>query len=179
MAVDVVIIEVAAVGPQGPQGPQGAQGPQGPQGSQGEQGIQGTQGAVGPTGPQGAEGPPGTTLWGGIAEKPETFPPSPHTHAEYALKAVAIKEGSDMQFDVDAFYGSPSSPATGTVGFDITGAVVGTVVTRWINAALLQVTADYNCIGGVFEANKLTIMDCRLVQLTPSRIIEYTLSQYL
>lgn len=118
--------------------------------------------------------PAGTAAEAINTHKVEEFP-----HPQYAIKAVAVKSGSDMQFDVDAYYGSPSSPTTGPVGFDIAEAVIGTVVTRWINAALLQVTAEYKCIGGTFVANTLTRMTCELVQLSPSRVIEYTLSQHI
>ena len=36
---------------------------------------------IGPAGADGAQGPAGTTTWGGITDKPSTFPPSAHSHA--------------------------------------------------------------------------------------------------
>lgn len=66
-------------GPQGPQGDTGAQGETGPQGPQGQQGAQGQQGQKGDTGDT---GPAGTTDWAGITNKPSTFAPSTHSHAQ-------------------------------------------------------------------------------------------------
>jgi len=66
-------------GDPGDQGIQGIQGFQGDQGDPGDQGIQGIQGIQGEDGP---EGPPGTTDWGGITDKPATFPPTDH-HAAH------------------------------------------------------------------------------------------------
>lgn len=70
----------------GPQGPAGATGATGPQGPQGDQGDAGPTGATGPQGPQGDAGPAGTTAWAGITDKPTTFAPSAHVHAQYAEK---------------------------------------------------------------------------------------------
>lgn len=93
-----------AQGPQGQQGPQGSTGNQGPQGATGSQGNPGATGSQGPkgdkgdTGDQGPQGPqgnvgatgaPGTTDWNGITNKPATFPPSTHSHAQSDVTGLA------------------------------------------------------------------------------------------
>jgi hypothetical protein len=102
-------------GPMGPVGPMGPQGESGPAGTvdvgttttgaagsnasvvnvgtpanailnftvpAGATGPQGPQGPIGPPGQQGAAGP---SDWNAIPNKPSTFPPSDHTHAQYML----------------------------------------------------------------------------------------------
>lgn len=74
------VTDCLPAGPQGDPGPEGPAGPQGAEGPQGDTGPQGIQGDPGPQGPTGDAGPPGTTTWGGITDKPSTFPPDPHAH---------------------------------------------------------------------------------------------------
>jgi Collagen triple helix repeat (20 copies) len=160
-------------GPQGPQGPQGIQGiqgpqgtpggPPGPQGPQGEQGIQGIQGPIGPVGPQGPQGiqgpigpvgPAGSNSWADITGKPSTFPPSAHSHSEYALvshtHAYVSDAGDTMtgRFSVNynppsysepqimSIANNPSSPAM--VGFYVPGVVYRALYAN--NAAQLVIT---------------------------------------
>lgn len=63
------------------QGEQGETGPIGPQGLPGPKGAPGIQGPKGDTGEKGDKGEPGTTVWNGISDKPEAFPPEEHNHS--------------------------------------------------------------------------------------------------
>lgn len=97
------------IGPEGPEGPEGppstvagpkgdrgdpgppgadstVPGPAGEKGEKGDRGDPGPAGAdstvPGPKGDPGDVGPPGTTDWNGLTNRPPTFPPSAHTHAQ-------------------------------------------------------------------------------------------------
>jgi hypothetical protein len=92
------------IGPQGPpgeqgnpgtdggQGPKGDTGDTGPKGDQGNPGSPGSPGEKGDKGDKGDTGDPGTTTWSGITDKPETFPPSTHSHTKQQIEDVLTGE---------------------------------------------------------------------------------------
>ncbi|USK56580.1 hypothetical protein LIS82_08955 [Cytobacillus solani] len=110
-------------GDPGERGLQGEQGVQGEQGLQGEPGISayevavqngfsGTEaewlqtlvGSKGDKGDQGEKGDPGTTTWEGIEDKPNEFPPAPHTHTVEQVEGLQtvldekmdVSQGGDL-----------------------------------------------------------------------------------
>ena len=97
-----------APGPEGPQGPQGYAGLNGDKGDTGDTGPAGPKGDKGDTGDTGPAGTAGTTTWGGITDKPATYPPSTHSHS--------IAEVAGLQEAVNNQLGSTPGLALAAVG---------------------------------------------------------------
>ena len=101
-------------GPAGPKGDKGDTGPVGPKGDKGDTGDTGDTGPVGPkgdkgdTGDTGPAGTAGTTTWGGITDKPATYPPPTHSHS--------IAEVEGLQEAVNNQLGSTPGLALAAVG---------------------------------------------------------------
>lgn len=91
----------------------------GPKGETGEEGPQGQQGVRGERGPEGPKGDPGTTSWTGLADKPATFPATPHTHTvaeittlQPALDARELKSAKGAPNGYAPLDGDGKVPAT-------------------------------------------------------------------
>lgn len=127
----------------GPQGPKGDKGDKGDTGDQGAQGIQGPAGPQGTQGIQGAQGPAGTTDWGGLANKPGTFPPDAHSHPylpsdglatikSYALTRVDLGSGSGarpLNLSLGNYF---QGSCNGSTIFSVSNVPAGTVASGFI-----------------------------------------------
>jgi hypothetical protein len=82
--------------------------PPGRPGEKGDKGDKGDQGNQGPV------GPPGTTTWGGITDKPPTFPSDPHTHTSSQISdATSTATASRLILRDGAGRAQIATPAAG------------------------------------------------------------------
>lgn len=98
---DLLRVKIGATGAEGPPGPPG------PPGADGQ---------------DGAQGPPGTTSWNGLTDKPSTFPPDTHSHAQAdvtnLVTALAGKEAANA--NIQAHIASAHAPSDAQKNSDIT-----------------------------------------------------------